>query len=444
MAPSVGTFHLLVAKNAKLLRFAWKQAAQAVQNHVPIARAIETELQPIATRIAPRTSAQRIAWLKQSGARSYASAARHGASRSFSTSQRHAAGLKYDRSKYPTSRIRSAVERFTGRAPFASTMRPNLTGGSLGRTAGGYTLGAGRVGGARHFSHGPASPAEVVRHVSQGVRAFMLEGKRAQFDGVDPVTGKHRYKEVSVLENDVSRKMSAFQPCSPGSFIDFPVNPTITALAPRHAFEGTGFTPKSMDTLNTDGLLDVLSIDFSRALKDLAIVLTDLKRLASLGDLPISYHGTIVRVHFPGCDADTVEQLCDELGIQRGIVGQDREFPAFAGTEIALLFPFAPSIVSSEADGHSLYEPRNPPDKIDYDFELFPRVRSVMSAESEDGNGPLMIPSSNPWVSSPSGYESIRTSDLEDGDARGPPRCHDPLEYQGLQGVYRFIEQCEV
>jgi hypothetical protein len=91
--------------------------------------------------------------------------------------------------------------------------------------------------------------------------------------------------------------------------------------------------------VNTDGLMDLLSIDFARALKDLAAIMNDLKRLSTLGDLPLTMvDRSTLRVHFPGCDAQTVERLCDEVGVQRGIIRQDSDFDTSAGTEIALLF----------------------------------------------------------------------------------------------------------
>lgn len=71
-------------------------------------------------------------------------------------------GNKYDRSSFPRSATAAAVSRLTTRTPFASTLRPNLTGGAIPRTAGGYSLGGGRVGGARYFSHTPAAPAQVL------------------------------------------------------------------------------------------------------------------------------------------------------------------------------------------------------------------------------------------------------------------------------------------
>ena len=68
---------------------------------------------------------------------------------------------------------------------------------------------------------------------------------------------------------------------TPGSRLEFSINPTITALTPLNGIVGYSMSEQvQADHLNTDGLLDVLSVDFSRALKDLAAVLNDLKRLS--------------------------------------------------------------------------------------------------------------------------------------------------------------------
>lgn len=77
-----------------------------------------------------------------------------------STATEHA--TKYSRADFPSSATARAVGRLTSRAPFASTLRPNLTGGAFPRTAGGYSLGGGRAGGARYFSHTPTAPAQVI------------------------------------------------------------------------------------------------------------------------------------------------------------------------------------------------------------------------------------------------------------------------------------------
>ena len=50
----------------------------------------------------------------------------------------------------------------------------------------------------------------------------------------------------------------------------------------------------------------------------------------------------------------------------------------------------------------------------------------------------------NPWLSSPSGYESLHSSELDDSG-----RCYEksshasPLEYSGIEGIYRFISEID-
>jgi hypothetical protein len=421
-------------------RAAWRQAAKLVQNQLPASiRPTQAELQPILARNVPKHPIHRVAFLKQSKGRWYSTHSAISATvRRFTTAASRSSGVKYDRSSFPKSRIGSAVNSQTGRAPFASTLRPNLTGGTLGRTAGGYAYGSGRAGGARYFSHGPAAPSQVINNVSQAIRAFMISGEKAQFAGINPHTGEKRYKTVTALQDQVNRTVHRLPKATPGSSIAFDINPTVTALTPLRAIKGFASFVHEKETLNQDGLLDILSVDFSRAVKELAAVLKDLQRLSGLGDLPISYETSILKVHFPGCDAQTVEMICDELGVQRGVVHQDEDFDAFVGTEIALLFPFAPTRTPSEC---SFYEKpvtgRQQP--IDWRNMISPSITDPdgYSTHSEDGLDFEDL-GENPWLSSPSGYESLHGSDMEES-----MDLHTPLEYQGIEGIYRFMEQCE-
>ncbi|KAF2661420.1 hypothetical protein K491DRAFT_774088 [Lophiostoma macrostomum CBS 122681] len=440
MAPAVARLHSLVAKNAKVFKAAWRHVAQHVQNQIPASlRPTTAELQPILARSAPRQPIHPAALLKQSKGRWYSTHSRISATvRRFTTAASRSSGVKYDRSSFPKSRISSIVNSQSGRAPFASTLRPNLTGGTLGRTAGGYAWGSGRAGGARYFSHGPAAPAQVVHNVSQAVRAFMISGHKAQFDGCNPRTGDKRYKSVTALQDQVNRTLAKVPKATPGSFISFNINPTVTALTPLNAVKGFGSFAQEKDSLNQEGLLDILSVDFSRAVKELAAVLKDLQRLSDLGDLPITYESATLKIHFPGCDSESVERICNELGVQRGVVQQDEDFDAFVGTEIALLFPFASSRTPSE---YSFYEKpvagRQQP--IDWRHMMAPSETSSDEYSTHSENGmDFEDLGENPWLSSPSGYDSLHESDIEES-----MDMHTPLEYQGIEGIYRFMEQCE-
>lgn len=317
-------------------------------------------------------------------------------------------------------------------------------------------MGAGRFGGARYFSHGPAAPAQVINNVSAGVRAFFLSGQKIRFDGIDPVTGNKRYNAVSKIQDQAERQMTTIPRTAPGSHIDFQVSPTITAIGTM-----TGSQKKAdavgFESLNSEGLLDMLSVDFARALKDLSAVLNDLKRLSTLGDLPIELQDrSTIRVRFPGCDAETVESLCDEVGVQRGRIIQDEDFDVRTGTDIALLFPFALSAPASEDAGEYFFQDgtSQAPEEVDWKAMMSSENKTISSpADSKKtGNGltfeDIDMLGSNPWKSSPtSEYSSINISDLGDRalfpdlSSAGIPDT--TSGYDSVEGIHRFIAECD-
>jgi hypothetical protein len=218
-------------------RHALKKATTIVKTGIAEAsRPINSELQTVAVRNAPRPRhpIHPAARLQQSRSRWYTthSAVNAVVRRFISTGVSN--GVKYDRSSFPKSAIGTAVTRLTTRAPFASTLRPNLTGGALPRTAGGYSLGGGRAGGARYFSHTPAAPAQVVHNVNAAVRAFWLSGQKARFDGVSSA-GNKQYRTITNLQEETFSQMNKVSKFAPGSYIDFHINPTVTALSPLGA-----------------------------------------------------------------------------------------------------------------------------------------------------------------------------------------------------------------
>lgn len=347
----------------------------------------------------------------------------------------------------------------TSRTPFASQLRPNLTGGTLSRTAGGYGLGGGAVGGARYFSHSPAAPAQVVNNVSQAVRAFWLSGSKARFDGISARSGEKRYRSVSEIQDEARQKMDGASFQSKGSFIDFKVSPTITAIGPLASVPRSSAAldcDLEETSLNNTTLMSNLAVDFARALKDLAAIMNDLKHLSTLGDLPVLLeNSTTLRVRFPGCDKDTVEGLCRELNIRRGIVGQDEGFDAVVGTELALLFPFAPSRPASEFTFETELRPRpakrTKRDHVDWHEMIGPTPThspgySHQSATSNEFEEVM----DNPWISSPSGYSSLHPSEMgvDNVAAYFEPQSQNlgavqATGYEGLEGIYRFIEECD-
>ncbi|KAK1755184.1 hypothetical protein QBC47DRAFT_382985 [Echria macrotheca] len=455
------------------LRVVSKNLGQAVKvlrsKLVNATRPVNSELQPVTVRNTPNNSSRQpvhpAAWLRQQkrSAKFYSSnSSSHvhaNGTRHFSTSGggRSAAsgGPRVDRSRLPVSRTSKAVGLFTGRAPFACTLRPNLTGGALPRSAGGYGM-PGGGGGARYFSHTPAAPAEVIQNVSQAMRAFLLNGHRARYDGVGP-NGQKRYKAVSATQEEHRKRLASIPRHAPGSYVDFQVSPTITALSPLGVVfpfataEGFGVSVKPQPgaaTLHTDGFLDVLSVDFARALQDLAAIMTDLKNLSALGDLPVTLEkNSVLRVRFPGVDADTVERLCDEVGIRRGIIRQDADFESSVGVPMALRFPFAPDGKGDENNCCGVNKTITSPGG-----SVRSRWESGGSAADSSELDELFLLDEyeeNPWLLSspepePEGYESASPPLL--------PRSYTTTtgehvssvgDFEGLEGIYRFIEECD-
>ncbi|KPI42045.1 uncharacterized protein AB675_5503 [Cyphellophora attinorum] len=468
MASSGG--HILVPQAMRLLRYGFDKAAKLIRDRLPQAtRAVETQAQPVYARIV-RTSVNRLAAIKQSQSRWHSNKATiNNTIRQFSS---QSAGPR-TRASYPSSRTASAVSQLTSRTPFASQLRPNLTGGTLARHAGGYGLGGGARSGARYFSHSPAAPAQVINNVSQAARAFWLGGSKARFDGYSERTGEKRYRAVSDVQDDIRHALEMHAPAAKGSFIDFKVSPTITAVGPLASLPRSSVSSPACELeqypeatgLNNALLMSSLGVDFARALKDLAAIFNDLKHLSTLGDLPIALHdSSTLRVRFPGCDIDTVEALCTELNIRRGIVGQDEGFDIAAGTEMALLFPFAPSKNCSEAGIDAVLRPkkrlRTTRDKVDWQHMMQAPAAlspgySHQSATSDysvvEGASELQ---ENPWLSPLSGYSSLHSSELgvnDDVAAYFTPRhdCHprqhgtdDPTGYDGIEGIHRFLQEC--
>ncbi|KAK6213958.1 casein kinase II beta 2 subunit [Colletotrichum tabaci] len=408
-----------ITKTTKVIRTklanATRPAAQAEFAHIPIRT---TGRQPIHSSALLRQ--------KRAG-RWYSTQSVHNTVRRWiSTSGPRTSGnvggnARFSRASFPSSNTASRVGQSTGRAPFASTLRPNLTGGAITRTQGGYTIGGG--GGVRYFSHTPAAPAQVVHNVSIAMRAFCLSGQKARYDGLNS-HGDRCYRAVSELEHTAYVKMMGAISTrgGSGSFVDFSISPTITALSPLGAAAAAGFTSANAEapvtTLNEDGFLDVLSIDFARAVKDLAVIFADLKKLAALGDLPVALEkGSVLRVRFPGVDAETVERLCDDVGVQRGIIGQDADFECKIGAPLALRFPYAP-----DEDIKTITSPGG-------------SVRSLSGIDVDLEEAFMDEMEQHSWISDLEGYESMMPT------PKSSEQCSN--EYEGLEGIYRFLEECD-
>ena len=309
----------------------------------------------------------------------------------------------------------------------------------------------------------------MVQNVSASIRAFVVGGGKARYDGVDKRTGAKRYRAVTKTQDQVLEKLSKPTPAF-GSSLELRLSPTITALCPS-------LSSVTTTTLNTPALLSTLSTDFARALRDLALTLNDLRRLASLGDLPLTLTytttGPVLVVRFPGCDAKSVECLCDEVGVKRGVVREDEGWRNDKGAEMALLFPFASSseAVSEVGDNYLEKGVAAKRDEVEWRHMLSPRAEirpvttldellsDMISTELVSLN-PILMP-----LEDPEGYESLRGSDF---GSEGAPVYgyhhhphhqsynHDDIdlnpksseragseEYEGLDGIYKFLTECD-
>lgn len=298
-----------------------------------------------------------------------------------------------------------------------------------------------------------------MQNVSAGIRAFFVGGGKARFDGVDPVSGEKRFRSVSHIEDAVYKKWESPMASMKGTSLEFKLGPTITALCPSFSTQQQEDSRVAITSLNSIGLLDTLATDFARALKVFSLILADLRRLSAFGDLPISLltteSGPMLTVRFPGCDADLVGRLCDEVGVRRGIIVEDEAW-AEGGekdVEMALLFPFAPSTslsVVSEGGDRAYYFDEKPfqQEKLEWQNMLSPSTcgQSIHDYTSfEDIAATLKSPIISP--DSPSGYESLRESDFDPVDPYydtwSPTKAPSHQSYEGVEGIYKFLQVCE-
>lgn len=468
MAPSSG--HLLVPKAMKIFKYALSKVRSKIPQSSSAttsstARTTNYVLQPIRISNEPYSS-HPLSRTRQSGSQRWLHTVRNNIS--------NARARAYDGSSSNSTRVAKCI-RQRGAVPFASTLRPNLTCGTLPRNT---------LGGARHFSSGTTCQAQVIHNVNAGIRALLVGGGKARFDGVDPTTGNKRFKTVTKTQDKALKRFDICKAASvKGTSLEFRLSPTITALLPSLGFE-------QQPSLDKD-ILNALSTDFAHAVNDLTLTLADLKRLSALGNFPLSListpKGPALNIRFPGCDAETVSNLCEELGIFRGIVREDDDWKESKEVEMALLFPFAPaehpgsnSIDHYEEDGMEYFE-RKPqqhqqqhqqqtvvdtviaPEQVEWQGMMTPSTTSTTdlctpssTATFDRITHPILTPAYE--TPSPSGYKSMHTSEYnaeEEDDADDPQMRHrsgleylpqsttSSTDYEGVQGIYRFLQECD-
>lgn len=242
-----------------------------------------------------------------------------------------------------------------------------------------------------------------------------------------------------------------------GTNLEFKLSPTITALSPvfSSANQQSTFGTTSLNDLD---VLDNIATDLALAVKDLAVILADLRVLSAFGDLPISLTttstGPVLRIRFPGCDADLVSRLCDEVGVRRGIISEDEAWTAEKDVEMALLFPFGPmgeDGAATEMDDAAEYFNQKSLDQGCRPEELeWRHMLSPPRIESSHSFATIPLPSQK--INTPSGYESLRDSDFTSDGAYVHPlspfktpthSTTQSADYEGVEGIYKFLRECE-
>lgn len=262
-----------------------------------------------------------------------------------------------------------------------------------------------------------------------------------------------RFKAVSPMHGRMQRKMDSVAAAAPGSYVDFNVAPTITAIRPLNIVQNTT-SDSDQDSLNNPTVLKRLSSDFARSLKDMAVIVNDLQKLSTLGNLSLSSpDSSTIRVRFPGCDGDTLNQLCEELDIRRGLVHQDADFDITNGTDMALLFPFAPSHSPSEHGSSAKAKAFRgaKPESVHWQDMLSSQchpspgysTKSIMSGAFEE----VAALQQSPRLLSLSAYSNLNASDDGDVaayfDTESYDRTADWSRYEGFEGVFKFLEECD-
>ncbi|KAK9473081.1 uncharacterized protein V1510DRAFT_415987 [Dipodascopsis tothii] len=209
---------------------------------------------------------------------------------------------------------------------FGTTLRPKLTGGTLHRSAQGYSLPGFRSrGSARYFSSSPRPMAEVVTNLAQAVRAFGVGSAKLDLSSYEAKMRSQHFLATKARSADTSldkliEREYVLAPAMAGdfelsAFLDFDLTPTFALPADAG--------------LSEDVVADMAAAMETYA-RDSARVVADVRKLAAIGLLPVSVatdQGYMLRVHFPGRTVQDVYNLCVDLDISRGIVRQGKTPP---------------------------------------------------------------------------------------------------------------------
>ncbi|KAF3161237.1 hypothetical protein TWF106_003708 [Orbilia oligospora] len=297
--------NLVIPTAIRALRAVVKKGIAVVRDRLPQAGHDLASIEPALARNTQRLQ-QPAARIRQQQQQARSSNGYQTFSRNFTT-YRHPNG-----GPAPKTPVRTAVSKINKSTPFASTLRPKLCG-ALPRSMNGYSLG----GNARYFSHSTA-PAQVVQQVSAAMRAFILSGSDVSYN-----SSKRRNNTSTYARGQIKMHLAALNTdrLAPGAYIDFHIVPKFTCMSES---DPIGYT--CLDN-SRGGFMDELDVEFNNAISDISRVYRDLRKLSALGELPVTLvPPATLRVHFRGCDAQLVTALCDEVGVETGVIHEDERF----------------------------------------------------------------------------------------------------------------------
>ena len=296
----------------------------------------------------------------------------------------------------------------------------------------------------------------MVRNVAQGFRAMVNGGMGVRYEGVDAVSGRRQWRQVGGVEDKVARKMNSAKVTSQPSYMQkqsqekgttlrFKLSPTITALS-------------ATSTTSISDATKPLQHDFAKVVREYIAINNEIKKLATIGDFPvgISYTSTgpVLEVKFLGCDKQTVENLCDELGIWRGIVVEDPEWMESRDVDMALLFPFAPSHTSGHMNAKPLYDDQ---------YIQARDADSLISEDSHDDPDALLLQQQQYTPGTTTSFfgsglpsdiilheDGFSSSDEDEGAETLPSAVKQSGEvnsnngsFEGVEGIFRFLRECD-
>lgn len=103
-----------------------------------------------------------------------------------------------------------------------------------------------------------------------------------------------------------------------GSYVDFDMSPTIT------------IPPVSQ--LSND-IVDNLTQDIERHIAQLQAMAENVKKLATLGELPISIENSSLRVYFPNCEPEQVHSLLNSTEVTQGTIRSQNDSNIISSSE---------------------------------------------------------------------------------------------------------------